>query len=116
MPPTGGFENVKYKRNLPFRGPSGLAILGGVTAICAYGFYRVGLGNLEKRELEREKVWSRIHLVPLLLAEGDRDAHRRQLAANAREQEIMKDVKHWEVGKSVYNDSRYAPIDKIIVL
>ena len=49
MPPAGGFESVKYKRNLPFRGPSGLAILGGVTAICAYGFYRVGLGNLEKR-------------------------------------------------------------------
>jgi len=49
MPPAGGFENVKYKRNLPFRGPSGLVILGGVTAICAYGFYRVGLGNLEKR-------------------------------------------------------------------
>jgi len=49
MPPVGGFENVKYKRNLPFRGPSGLVILGGVTALCAYGFYRVGLGNLEKR-------------------------------------------------------------------
>jgi len=49
------------------------------------------------RELQREKVWSRIHLVPLLLAEGDRDAHRRHLAAVAREAEIMKDVKGWEV-------------------
>lgn len=49
MPPAGGFEAVKYKRNLPFRGPGGLAILTGVTAICAYGFYRVGTGNLEKR-------------------------------------------------------------------
>jgi hypothetical protein len=49
MPPAGGFANVKYKRNLPFRGPSALVILGGVTAVCAYGFYRVGLGNLEKR-------------------------------------------------------------------
>jgi len=49
------------------------------------------------RELEREKVWSRLHLVPLLLAEGDRDAYRRQQAANVREQEIMKDVKGWEV-------------------
>ncbi|KAF9651068.1 hypothetical protein BDM02DRAFT_3091952 [Thelephora ganbajun] len=116
MPPAGGFENVKYKRNLPFRGPSGLVILGGVTAICAYGFYRIGLGNLEKRELQRENVWSRIHLVPLLLAEGDRDAYRRQLAADAREREIMKDVKDWEVGKSVYNDARYAPIDKIVIL
>lgn len=52
MPPAGGFEAVKYKRNLPFRGPSGLVILGGVTAVCAYGFYRVGKGNLEKRYVE----------------------------------------------------------------
>ena len=52
------------------------------------------------RELEREKVWSRLHLVPLLLAEGDRDAYRRQQAANAREREIMKDVKGWEVSSA----------------
>lgn len=49
MPPAGGFEALRYKRNLPLRGPSGLAILGGVTALCAYGFYRVGMGNIEKR-------------------------------------------------------------------
>jgi NADH dehydrogenase (ubiquinone) 1 alpha subcomplex subunit 13 len=49
MPPQGGFEAVKYKRNIPIRGPSGLVILGCVTAICTYGFYRVGKGNLEKR-------------------------------------------------------------------
>jgi hypothetical protein len=49
MPPVGGFDAVKYKRNLPFRGPGGLVILGGVTAVCAYGFYQLGRGNLEKR-------------------------------------------------------------------
>jgi hypothetical protein len=49
MPPPGGFEAVKYKRNLPLKGPGAYAILGGVTAICAYGFYRVGKGNLERR-------------------------------------------------------------------
>jgi hypothetical protein len=31
------------------------------------------------------------------MAEGDRDAYRRQQAALAREREIMKDVKGWEV-------------------
>jgi len=73
MPPVGGFENVKYRRNLPFRGPSGLAILGGVTAVRAYGFYplpknsgyQIGEIGAQKaldcvltvsiRELEREK-------------------------------------------------------------
>ena len=32
-----------------------------------------------------------------LLAEGDRDAYRREQAAVAREKEIMKDVPGWEV-------------------
>ena len=49
MPPAGGFESVKYKRNLPTRGPGAYAILAGVTAICAFGFYRLGKGNLERR-------------------------------------------------------------------
>ncbi|QRW02020.1 hypothetical protein RhiLY_01017 [Ceratobasidium sp. AG-Ba] len=49
------------------------------------------------RELRRETAWSRIHLVPLLLAEGDRDAYRREQAARAREREIMKDVRGWEI-------------------
>ncbi|KAI0720337.1 GRIM-19 [Cerioporus squamosus] len=116
MPPPGGFESVKYKRNLPLRGPSGLVILGGVTAVCAYGFYRLGKGNLEKRELQREKVWSRIHLVPLLLAEGDRDAYRRQQAALEREREIMKDVPGWEAGKSVYNNPSHRSAETIVVI
>lgn len=51
------------------------------------------------RELKRETMWSRIYLTPMLIAEGDRDAHRRQQAALAREKEIMKDVKGWEVGR-----------------
>ena len=49
MPPPGGFQQIRYKRNLPFRGPSGAVILAGVTAVCGYGFYRIGMGNLEKR-------------------------------------------------------------------
>jgi len=115
MPPAGGYETIRYKRNLPFRGPGGAVMIGAITAICAYGFYRVGLGNLEKRELKRENVWSRIYLTPMLLAEGDRDAYRREQAALAREREIMKDVTGWEVGKSPYHGDR--PSDqKIVVL
>ncbi|KAF9263720.1 GRIM-19 [Marasmius fiardii PR-910] len=115
MPPPGGFEPIKYKRNLPFRGPGGWVIIGGVAAVSAFGFYRYGQGALERRELQREKVWSRIHLVPLLMAEGDRDAYRRQQAALGREREIMKDVKGWEAGKSIYNNPKYST-PEIIVL
>lgn len=35
------------------------------------------------------------------MAEGDRDAYRRQQAAIAREKEIMKDVKGWEVSSTL---------------
>lgn len=49
LPPKGGFEAIKFKRNLPTKGPGGAVIFGAVTAVCAFGFWRVGLGNLEKR-------------------------------------------------------------------
>jgi GRIM-19 protein len=64
MPPAAGFEAVMYKRNLPLRGPSGLAILGGVTAMCANGFYRVGKGNSEKRYV-RPKGSANVRTVPV---------------------------------------------------
>ncbi|SAM04732.1 hypothetical protein [Absidia glauca] len=107
LPPSGGYAQVKYRRYLPKRGPSGAVIFAGITAICTYGFYQVARGNLEKKELARENLWSRIHLVPLLTAEADRDLYRRTEAAKAREAEIMKDVDGWKVGESVYNNTKY---------
>ncbi|CAO3590533.1 unnamed protein product [Absidia cylindrospora] len=59
------------------------------------------------KELARENLWSRIHLVPLLTAEADRDLYRRTEAAKAREFEIMKDVPGWKAGESVYNNTKY---------
>lgn len=40
-------------------------------------------------ELAREKMWSRIHLIPLLQAEEDRDQIRRHWADKAREKELL---------------------------
>jgi GRIM-19 protein len=56
-------------------------------------------------ELRREKAWSRIHLVPILMAEADRDTYRREQAQLAREKEIMKDVKGWEVSIQILINS-----------
>ncbi|KAF9896509.1 hypothetical protein BX616_007308, partial [Lobosporangium transversale] len=66
-------------------------------------------------ELEREKVWSRIHLIPLLQAEADRDTYRREVAAKQREAEIMKNHKGWKAGESVYNSDRYAPKPYVVL-
>lgn len=51
LPPPGGFEHVRYKRNLPMRGPGGAVVFGGIFAICAFGFWRLGQGNLERRSV-----------------------------------------------------------------
>jgi hypothetical protein len=40
-------------------------------------------------ELAREKMWARIHLIPALQAEEDRDQVRRYLADRAREKELL---------------------------
>lgn len=54
-------------------------------------------------ELAREKVWSRIHLIPMLQAEEDRDLVRRHWADQAREKELLG-------GQSkVYHSDRYVP-------
>jgi hypothetical protein len=52
-------------------------------------------------ELAREKMWSRIHLIPLLTAEEDRDLVRRHLADQAREKELLGST------TSAYNSDRY---------
>ncbi|WFD30402.1 hypothetical protein MSPP1_001421 [Malassezia sp. CBS 17886] len=115
LPPKGGFAPIRYKRNLPARGPSGTVLLAGVLGISIFGFYRVGLANQEKREIARERAWSRIYLTPMILAEGDRDTFRRETAAIAREKELMKDVPGWEVGKSVYHTKRYNPGNFVVM-
>lgn len=53
-------------------------------------------------ELAREKMWSRIHLIPLLQAEEDRDQVRRYYADKAREKALLG------TETKVYNSDRYA--------
>lgn len=109
LPPVGGYEPIKFKRNLPVKGPSGAVLFGGTFLLCSWGFYRYAQGNKELKELKREDIWSRIHLVPFLTAESDRDRYRREQANLEREKQIMEDVPGWEAGKSVYNSKKYVP-------
>ncbi|KAI5806214.1 GRIM-19 protein-domain-containing protein [Geopyxis carbonaria] len=106
LPPTGGYGPIQYRRNVPFRGFRPSYYIYGMGAICAFGFY-VAIGGIkERREMAREKIWTRIHLTPMLQAEADRDDVRRAWANEARERELMKDVKGWE-GGSVYHSNRF---------
>jgi NADH dehydrogenase (ubiquinone) 1 alpha subcomplex subunit 13 len=49
MPPPGGYESIKYKRNLPVRGPGGALIFAATFVVCGLGFWRVGQANNERR-------------------------------------------------------------------
>ncbi|KAJ5970726.1 uncharacterized protein N7479_000644 [Penicillium vulpinum] len=101
MPPVGGYAQVQYKRNVPARGFKPVYYMIGMHAIMAYGFYKYFHGVREQRELSREKMWSRLHLAPLLQAEEDRDQVRRHYADKAREKELLgTDAK-------IYNSNRF---------
>lgn len=57
--------------------------------------------------MAREKMWSRIHLIPVMQAEEDRDQVRRMLADKAREKELLG-------GESqIYHGDRYVLLDLI---
>jgi len=89
LPPTGGYDAVQYRRNIPTRGLRPIwymAIMGGVVG---YGWYHLFHGQREKIEYAREKAWARIHLTPLLQAEEDRDQARRYYADLAREKQLL---------------------------
>lgn len=51
--------------------------------------------------MAREKMWSRIHLIPALQAEEDRDQVRRYWADQAREKALMGE------NFKVYNSDRF---------
>lgn len=101
LPPEGGYEPIQYKRNLPARGFRPVYYLLGMGAIMTYGFWKYGIGVREHNELAREKMWARIHLIPLLQAEADRDQVRRHWAEQARERELMG------TETKVYNSDRF---------
>ncbi|KAI1098145.1 hypothetical protein F4804DRAFT_136804 [Jackrogersella minutella] len=92
---------ISSQRNLPAPGFRPTTLLIGVGAIMIFGFYKLGKGIKEQNELAREKMWSRIHLIPLLQAEEDRDQVRRYLADQAREKELMGE------NMKVYNSDRF---------
>lgn len=62
----------------------------------AYGWYKVSKVDVDRREIEREKVWSRFYLSPFLQAETDRDWERRIKGAAEREAKIMENVEGWQ--------------------
>lgn len=80
---------MQYKRNLPARGLRPVWYIVGVGVIMTYGWIKLFIGIREWNELGREKMWARIHLIPMLQAEEDRDQVRRYYANQEREKDLL---------------------------
>ncbi|KAK3283167.1 hypothetical protein CYMTET_9123 [Cymbomonas tetramitiformis] len=109
MPPPGGFPQVRFARRIPSTGPAGTTLFTLGALVMGYGFYKVGMGNRERRTLKAEKAAARHAILPLLQAEEDRRYVAQQNKFKAQESLIMKDVPGWEVGKSVYYSGAWHP-------
>lgn len=92
-PPPGGFPAIRYGRRIPNTGPSGIALFTAGTIIMAYGFYRVGQGNRQRRSERREKMDARRTLVPFLQAEEDRRFVKEYAIFKEKESALLKDVR-----------------------
>jgi hypothetical protein len=77
-------------------------------AVMAYGWRKLFIGQRERIELGREKMWARIYVMPLLQAEEDRDQVRRYYADLAREKTLLGSQ------SSPYNSDRYVLLDVLV--
>ncbi|PRW60799.1 NADH dehydrogenase [ubiquinone] 1 alpha subcomplex subunit 13-B [Chlorella sorokiniana] len=112
-PPPGGFPAIRYARRVPSTGPSGFTLFAVGAAVMAYGFYKVGQSNRQRRGEKAEHFGARAALVPFLQAEEDR----RWVNANqrfvARQAEVMKNNPDYKPGESVYK-TRWMPPAKAV--
>lgn len=96
-----GVRELKYVPTLPDRSRLPMCESGGsLNIVSVIGYSADGFQLCS--ELAREKMWSRIHLTPLLQAEEDRDQVRRHFADQAREKELLG------TETSPYHSDRYA--------
>eukprot|EP00038_Savillea_parva_P008338 m.176301 g.176301 ORF g.176301 m.176301 type:complete len:148 (+) comp14144_c0_seq1:31-474(+) len=104
-----GKAAIRYKRNLPAGALTGAMIWGGSAVVMAVGFYLVIEGRHQRARLLAEKTNARAAIMPCLQAEEDRRQVRLEYQEYQAEKMIMKDVKNWIPGASVYNTNRHVP-------
>eukprot|EP00615_Pteridomonas_danica_P001820 CAMPEP_0114342820 /NCGR_PEP_ID=MMETSP0101-20121206/10100_1 /TAXON_ID=38822 ORGANISM="Pteridomonas danica, Strain PT" /NCGR_SAMPLE_ID=MMETSP0101 /ASSEMBLY_ACC=CAM_ASM_000211 /LENGTH=102 /DNA_ID=CAMNT_0001477147 /DNA_START=27 /DNA_END=332 /DNA_ORIENTATION=+ len=71
MPPPGGFPKVQVEFRPTMRGPSTLAIWGGVILMMTYGWVQIGRQNRKTNLETAEKLRARRAIYPFLQAEED---------------------------------------------
>ncbi|KJE91683.1 NADH-ubiquinone oxidoreductase subunit [Capsaspora owczarzaki ATCC 30864] len=107
MPPQGGFADVPFRKPKAVRGLSGAALFAIGTVTMFGGLFIVGQGNKTRRYWREEQVIARRNLVPMLQAEEDRRFVLAKRAAEAKEAELMKNVRGWKMHEKIYNTDKF---------
>ncbi|PSC75101.1 NADH dehydrogenase [ubiquinone] 1 alpha subcomplex subunit 13-B isoform B [Micractinium conductrix] len=112
-PPPGGFPSFRYARRVPSTGPSGITLFAAGAAVMAFGFYKVGQSNRERRAQKAANLAARAALVPFLQAEEDRRWVNANQTFLARQEGIMKNVPEYTAGESVYKTRWMPPAKRV---
>lgn len=72
--PPGGYPSIRYARQIPNTGPSGLALFSVLGLFMGYGWYKIIQNNYQRNEDAREKREARTAIASLLqVTEGNDD-------------------------------------------
>ncbi|CAD7086973.1 unnamed protein product [Hermetia illucens] len=115
MPPEGGYKKIPYARVPARQYFSGYQMIAGFAGITAFGFvmYYQSMKWVRRNEIEQRSA--RNAILPLLLAERDRE-YLKQLRRNRDEEEkLMANVKGWKVG-TWYGEPIYKTIPEDTLL
>lgn len=103
LPPKEGFTPLSYKRNLPSKGFSGAIILSVITGVVLGGILLQRKSIEIIQELDREKIQSRLQLLPLLQAETDRQTLSQELKL-LELQRMARERGFEETGEPIYHN------------
>ncbi|KAJ1637152.1 GRIM-19 [Pavlovales sp. CCMP2436] len=102
-PPVGGYAEIKYKKNIPPKGPSNGALLLGFGVFTAYGWYFLVDSIQMRNRVKIEQYDSRMSLLPYLQAEEDHRYMEVRAILDEKEAQLMVDVPGWVVNKDNFN-------------
>jgi NADH dehydrogenase (ubiquinone) 1 alpha subcomplex subunit 13 len=103
------YGQVDLAKKARARGPTGFQLWAISSLAIAWGFYRVGQTNKKQSAEKMEQRRARYAMAPVLQAEEDAWYAEREKEILKQEAEIMKNVKGWKVGESVYHTDRWVP-------
>lgn len=115
LPPKGGYAPFNYKRIPARKMYTAPLLFGGFILWELWAHWRYKRGRRAWEAADTEERSTQFALEPMLLAERDRAFIKRLKANQGFEEQLMKDVKGWEVG-TYFGVPIYKHVDNIYPL